>query len=191
MKKLEERILRDGRAIGNDILKVDSFLNHQLDVVLIDEIGEEIARLFAGCGANKVMTVEASGIPPAVAAARALGGIPVIFAKKAAPSTMVDGAYEAPVKSFTKGTVSSIRLSKSYLGKGDKVLIVDDFLAAGEAGMGMLSLIEQAGAECVGFAAVIEKQYQGGSERLRAKGVDVKSLAVISRIEDGKVYFAG
>ena len=189
MKLLEDRILKDGTCIGNDIVKVDSFLNHQLDVALIREMGRECARLCREEAPTKVLTLEASGIPIAYAAAEALGDIPVVFAKKAAPSTMIEDAYTADVKSFTKGTVSTIRVAHQYLGPGDRILIIDDFLASGEAGVGLVKLVKQSGAECVGFGAAIEKEHQGGHARLEAEGVRVESLAVITSIEDGQVIF--
>ncbi|MBQ9911890.1 MAG: xanthine phosphoribosyltransferase [Firmicutes bacterium] len=189
MKLLEERIQKDGTCIGTEIVKVDSFLNHQLDVALIRALGEEFARLFKDEKPNKILTLEASGIPIAFAAAEALGDLPVVFAKKAAPSTMVEDAYTAEVKSFTKGTVSTIRVAHQYLSKEDRVLIIDDFLASGEAGAGLLTLLEEAGAKCVGYGAAIEKEHQGGHARLEAMGVRVESLAVISSIKDGVIYF--
>lgn len=189
MKALQERIVADGAAIGTEIIKVDSFLNHQIDVALLDEIGKEFAKRFEGCGATKILTVEASGIAIACMAARHFGNIPVLFAKKASPSTMTEEFYGAEVKSFTKGTTSIVRVSKKYLKPGDKVLIIDDFLAHGEAALGMAELVELAGAELVGVGAVIEKRFQGGGIRLGEKGIRVESLAVIESIRDGKINF--
>ena len=189
MKILEERILKDGVAIGSEIIKVDSFLNHQVDVELTDRIGEEFARLFADSGATKILTVEASGIPAAAATARAMGYLPLVFAKKAAPNTMTDGAYAAPVRSFTKGTLATIRVAKNYLSAEDKILIIDDFLATGEAGIGLLDLVRQAGAKCVGFGSVVEKKWQGGAARLENLGYKVESLAVIASVKDGVIEF--
>lgn len=189
MKLLEERIQRDGTCIGTEIVKVDSFLNHQLDVALIRAIGEEFARLFKEDAPTKVLTLEASGIPMAYAAAEALGDLPLVFAKKAAPSTMIEDAYTADVKSFTKGTVSTIRVAHQYLSPEDRVLIIDDFLASGEAGVGLVTLVKEAGAKCVGFGAAIEKEHQGGHARLEEMGIKVESLAVITSIKDGKILF--
>lgn len=189
MKLLEDRILKDGRCLGRDILKVDSFLNHQIDVALVDAMGQEFARLFEGLGVNKILTIETSGIPIAYAAARAMGDLPLVFAKKTTPSTMVDGMYSAPVKSFTKGTVSNVIVSTRYLGPDDVVLLIDDFLAHGEAASGLAEICRQAGAKCVGLGAVIEKKYQGGAEKLRKLGLRVESLAVIASLEDGKIEF--
>ncbi len=189
MEALKERIVADGVAIGTEIVKVDSFLNHQIDVVLLDEIGREFAKRFEGCGISKILTVEASGIAVACMAARHFGNIPVVFAKKTSPSTMTEEFYGAEVKSFTKGTSSVVRVSKKFLNPGDRVLILDDFLAHGEAAVGMAELVTQAGADLAGVGAVIEKQFQGGANRLREKGVRVESLAVIESIRDGKINF--
>lgn len=189
MQELKDRILKDGKCLGTDILKVDSFLNHQIDVGLTARMGQEFARLFAGLGINKILTIETSGIPAAYAAARAMGDLPLVFAKKTSPSTMVDGVYSAPVKSFTKGTVSNVIVSKRYIGPGDVVLLIDDFLAHGEAAGGLLEICRQAGAQCAGLGAVIEKKYQGGAGRLREKGLKVQSLAVITSLKDGKIEF--
>ena len=186
MKILEDRIRKDGTCIGTEIVKVDSFLNHQLDVALTRAIGEEFARLFKDERPTKVLTLEASGIPMAFAAAEALGDLPLVFAKKAAPSTMIEDAYTADVKSFTKGTVSTIRVAHQYLCPSDRVLIIDDFLASGEAGVGLVSLVRQAGAECVGFGAAIEKEHQGGHARIEELGIRVESLAVITSIRTVK-----
>lgn len=190
MKALKDRIVADGVGIGTEIVKVDSFLNHQIDVELIDEIGQEFAKRFEGCGVSKILTVEASGIAIACMTARHFGNIPVLFAKKTSPNTMTEEFYGAEVKSFTKGTTSVVRVSKKFLDQGDRVLILDDFLAHGEAAIGMADLVEQAGAELVGVGAVIEKKFQGGGKRLREKGYRVESLAIIEAIRDGRIVFA-
>ena len=176
MKALKERIIADGVAIGTEIVKVDSFLNHQIDVALLDEIGREFAKRFAGSGVSKILTVEASGIAVACMAARHFGNIPVVFAKKTSPNTMTEGFYGAAVKSFTKGTTSVVRVSKKYLNPDDRILIIDDFLAHGEAAVGMAELVEQAGAKLVGVGAVIEKRFQGGGARLRNRSGMEKSI---------------
>ncbi|MDO5331309.1 MAG: xanthine phosphoribosyltransferase [Bacillota bacterium] len=189
MKLLIDKIKKDGVGIGTEILKVDSFLNHQVDVELTDKVGEAFAEIFKDCGATKILTVEASGIPAAMATARAMGNLPLVFAKKAAPNTMKDGAYAAPVKSFTKGTLSTIRVSKKYLNAEDKILIIDDFLATGEAAIGLLDLVRQSGAKCVGFGAVVEKKWQGGAKRLEDLGYRVESLAIVKSINDNDIEF--
>lgn len=189
MDLLKRKILNDGKVIGKDIVKVDSFLNHQLDIGLLMVIGKEIRRRFSHMDINKILTIESSGIGIAAIAATYLDLVPVVFAKKAQPNTMSDEFYGAEVKSFTKGTVSVARISKEFLNKNDKVLIIDDFMAHGEAALGLCSLVEQAGGQVCGIAAVIEKEYQGGSRKLREAGYFVDSLAVIEKVEDGKIFF--
>lgn len=189
MKILKDRIVADGVAIGTEIVKVDSFLNHQIDVALIDEIGQEFKRRFHDEEVTRILTIEASGIAIACMTAKYFGNVPVVFAKKTSPNTMTDEFYGAEVKSFTKGTTSMVRVSKKYISSEDKILIVDDFLAHGEAAIGLTDLVKQAGAQLVGIGAVIEKQFQGGSQRLKDKGYKVESLAVIQSIENGKINF--
>lgn len=189
MESLKNKILTDGQLIGTEIIKVDSFLNHQIDVKFMEEISEEFRRRFSDVEADKILTVEASGIAIACMTAPLFGYPPVVFAKKAAPSTMIEGFYEAEAKSFTKGTVSKLKVAEKFLDEGDRVLILDDFLASGEAAVALADIVKQAGAEVVGIGAVIEKGYQGGSDRLREMGYRVESLAVIERIEDGTIVF--
>ncbi|MBR0597497.1 xanthine phosphoribosyltransferase [Sinanaerobacter chloroacetimidivorans] len=189
MKALKDRIEADGVAIGTEIVKVDSFLNHQIDVALVDEIGKEFERRFHGQGVTKILTVEASGIAIACMAAKYFGNVPVVFAKKATPNTMTEDFYGAEVKSFTKGITSIVKVSKKYISQEDRILILDDFLAHGEAAIGMAELVKQAGAELVGIGAVIEKRFQGGSHRLKEKGYHVESLAIIDSIKEGKINF--
>lgn len=189
MQALKDKIVNEGEAIGTEIVKVDGFLNHQMDVSFMEELGKEFRSRFEGTEVTKVLTVEASGILVAALTAKEFGCVPVVFAKKMAPSTMVDGFYGADVKSFTKGTVSTIRVAQKYLNPEDKVLIIDDFLAHGEAAMGLANLVEQAGGQVMGIGAVIEKEFQGGSHKLREKGYRVESLAVITKIEDGMIQF--
>lgn len=189
MKALKEKIRLEGSVIGTEIVKVDSFLNHQIDVEFLEEVGLEFSKRFAGLHIDRILTVEASGIAIACLAAPYFGYPPVVFAKKAAPSTMNAGFYEAEAKSFTKGTVSVLKLAKDYVKEGENVLILDDFLASGQASLALADIVEQAGAKVAGVGAVIEKGYQGGSELLRNKGYRVESLAVINEICDGKVYF--
>lgn len=189
MKALKEKIRLEGSVIGTEIVKVDSFLNHQIDVEFLEEVGLEFSKRFAGLHIDRILTVEASGIAIACLAAPYFGYPPVVFAKKAAPSTMNAGFYEAEAKSFTKGTVSVLKLAKDYVKEGENVLILDDFLASGQASLALADIVEQAGAKVAGIGAVIEKGYQGGSELLRNKGYRVESLAVINEICDGKVYF--
>lgn len=189
MELLKQRILKDGTELGTEIVKVDSFLNHQLDVGLFMALGKEIHCRFGNLGVNKILTIESSGIGIAVITAMYFDLVPVVFAKKTQPSTMTEEFYGAPVKSFTKGTVSIARVAKKYLHPEDRVLIIDDFLAHGEAAAGLCSLVEQAGGKVCGVAAVIEKEFQGGGAKLRQAGYYVNSLSVITKIENGKIFF--
>lgn len=192
MEILKERIVSDGVAVGTDILKVDSFLNHQIDVDLFEKIGEEFSRRFedvAKDGIDKILTVEASGIAVACFAARYFGYPPVVFAKKEVPSTMTEEYYFTEVFSFTKKKVSSVKISKKFLKNGERVLVIDDFLAHGQAATGLANLIDQAGAELLGVGIVIEKEFQGGGKKMKEKGIRVESLAVVEKIEDGKIIF--
>ena len=191
MKLLIDRIIKDGEGREGHIIKVDSFINHQMDMKLMDEIGKEFARRFEGLGINKILTIEASGIGIAVITSVHMGYIPVVFAKKSQPNTMTERYYGAEVKSFTKGTVSLAKVTKKYLQPGEKVLIIDDFMAYGEASRGLISLVQQAGGEVVGLGAVVEKAFQGGGQKLRDEGYKVESLAVISKThDDGTLEFS-
>lgn len=190
MQTLKDRILKDGQGIGTEVLKVDSFLNHQIDVALMADIGKELASRFAGKGITKILTVESSGIPVAYATSLAMGNLPVVFAKKASPNTMMEGVYRADVKSFTKETVSTIRVSRKFLSSEDIILIVDDFLAYGEAALGLAKLVRASGATLAGVGIVIEKQFQGGSKKLNEAGFFVESLVVITSIKDNNIEFA-
>ena len=188
MQMLEDRIRRDGEIIGNDIVKVDMFLNHQIDVDLLCEIGKEFKRLFADCNINKIVTIEASGIGIACIAAQYFS-VPVVFAKKGVHRNVGNDIYEGEVFSFTKGITTKIGISKKYLNPGDRILIIDDFLANGGAVKGLIGLIEQAGAEVEGIGIVIEKGFQPGGRELREMGYRLESLAIINSIDDGKIIF--
>lgn len=189
MNGLKKKILEEGKAIGSEILKVDGFLNHQIDVAFMEELGQEFNKRFSDCQPNKILTVESSGIAVACETAKGFSQIPVVFAKKAAPNTLIEGYYCAPAKSFTKGIVSTLRVSKDFLGPNDRVLIIDDFLASGQAALALCELCRQGGAEVLGIGAVIEKKFQGGGKKLRGKGYRVESLAVITKIRDGQIFF--
>ena len=191
MEILKKRIIKDGVAIGTEILKVDSFLNHQFDVTLFDLIGADFRTRFDDIAENvdKILTVEASGIAVAAFTARYFGSVPVVFAKKEQPTTMEGGYYFSEVMSFTKRKMSSIRIDKKFLKEGERCLVIDDFLAHGQAALGLINLANQAGAKVLGAGFVIEKAFQGGADLLREKGVRVESLAVIERIEDGIITF--
>ena len=188
MKLLEDKILNEGKVLDGGILKVDGFLNHRLDVALISELGSDIAREFAASGATLIMTVESSGISIAYAAGEKLR-LPVLVAKKHRSLNISDGVYTAPVFSFTHKVENNVVVSREYLTAGERVLIVDDFLASGNAALGLLSLIEQAGATAVGFVAAIEKSEQGGRALIEAKGIKVYSLARIKEMRAGEIIF--
>ena len=188
MKKLEERILRDGQVLGENILKVDSFLTHQLDFSLMKEIGQVFAEAVKEAGITKVVTIEASGIAPAVYVAEALG-LPMIFAKKAKNITMTEGILTAEVYSFTKQVTSTVSIAGKFLNSDDKVLIIDDFLANGQAAKGLISIIEQAGAQVEAVGIVIEKSFQGGRQLLETAGYRVLSLARIAGFDKGQIVF--
>ena len=190
MELLKQRILQDGRATEDAVLKVDSFLNHHMDISLLNEIGKEFRRRFAGEPVTKILTIEASGIGIAAIVAQHFGNVPVVFAKKT-QSRNLDGAlYTARVQSFTKGTVYDIQVSRKFLGPQDCVLILDDFLARGQALQGLLKIVKDSGAKLAGCGIVIEKGFQDGGRILRAQGVRVESLAIVSSISGGKITFA-
>ena len=189
MKKLEERILRDGQVLGENILKVDSFLTHQVDFSLMKEIGQVFADAVKDAGITKVVTIEASGIAPAVYVAEALG-LPMIFAKKAKNITMTEGILTAEVYSFTKQVTSTVSIAGKFLNSDDKVLIIDDFLANGQAAKGLITIIEQAGAQVEAVGIVIEKSFQDGRQLLETAGYRVLSLARIAGFEKGQAVFA-
>ena len=188
MQHMEEKILAEGKVLPGGVLKVGSFLNQQIDTAFLREMGEEIARLFAGSGVTKVLTIESSGIAIAAAAAMELG-VPMVFAKKHKTSNVDGSVYSTEVHSFTHGTDYTVVVSRDYLQAGERVLLVDDFLANGAALRGLLALVEQAGAEAVGAAIAIEKSFQGGGDALRAQGLRVESLAVIESMDGGSIRF--
>lgn len=188
MKVLEERILKDGVVLGKDVLKVDNFLNHQIDPVLMQEMGNEFARYFAGKGITKILTVETSGIAPSVFAGLALG-VPVIFARKHKSLTLTDNLYTSKVYSFTKNTTNDITISRNFITSTDNVLLIDDFLANGQAAKGLVDICEQAQASIVGIGIVIEKSFQPGRSDLEKLGFDIFSLARIRAFENGVVKF--
>ena len=189
MKSLEERILKDGVIINNDILKVDSFLNHQIDVALARNLAKEITETFKGYGVNKILTIETSGIAFAYAVAEEMGNLPLVFGKKSKSLTVGNDVYKADIKSFTRNTVSTVTVANKYLKPGDTVLIVDDFLAEGNAAFGLLDICGQAGAKVVGVAVAIEKSFQGGRARLEAEGLKVYSGANVKEFKDNKPVF--
>ena len=190
MKELKDRIQRDGQILGNGILKVDSFVNHQVDASLMDHCGKEFARRFAQLGATKVLTAEISGIAPALTTALHLG-VPVVYARKTKPITMPDQVYLTLAPSHTKGRMVELIISPEFLVHGEKVLIIDDFLATGATILGLVRLAEAAGAHIVGIGALIEKTFEGGRAALKSLGIQVESLAAISSMDGGKIIFNG
>ena len=191
VKLLEDRIRRDGVVLNEDVLKVDSFLNHQMDVSLFAEMGKEWARLYGGENVTKILTIEASGIGMACVAAEQFGGVPVVFAKKSKSRNVTGEMYHAQVESFTHGQVNDVTVSKKYLQPGDRVLIIDDFLANGAALQGLMELVEQAGATVVGAGIAVEKGFQPGGDDLRRRGYHLESLAIVQSMnpETGEIEF--
>jgi xanthine phosphoribosyltransferase len=180
---LKERILKEGTVSGEDILKVDTFLNHQIDVPLMNEIGKAFYEKFKGHDINKILTIEASGIAIGMAVA-AQFGVPLVFAKKVASRNLDHATYETQVYSFTKAQNYTVRVSKKFLSANDHVLIVDDFLAMGRAALGLIDLVEQANGQVAGVGIVIEKVFQEGGQLLKDKGIHLESLARIERFEN-------
>ena len=186
MEALKRRILAEGRNLGRGILKVDSFLNHQIDTHLMFEVGRELARHFADTGVTKVMTAEISGIAPALATANALN-VPAIYARKTRPVTMTGPVFVEVAPSHTKGSDVFLMVATEFLGPGDRVLLVDDFLASGATIAALVRLIQHAGAALVGIGAAIEKRFEGGREELAYLNVPIVSLAVITDMSDGRI----
>ena len=191
MRLLEDRIRKDGVVKGNDVLKVDKFLNHQMDVELFTEIGKEFQRLFEGEKITKILTIEASGIGIACVAAQCFG-VPVLFAKKNKTKNIAGDVYTSKVESFTHGRVYDIIVSREFLRPEDRVLLIDDFLANGAALMGLITLVREAGATLIGAGICIEKPFQPRGQRIREMGVRVESLArVKSMSEENGIEFCG
>ncbi len=189
MQALKQRILAEGRNLGQGILKVDSFVNHQVDPALMVEVGRALADRFRDAGVTKVITAEISGIAPALTTALALG-VPVVYARKSKPITMSNGAYRDTAPSHTKGHLVELFVSPEYLGPQARVLLVDDFLATGQTIAALVRIVEQAGATLVGIGTVIEKRFEGGRELLQPLGVPIESLAIITSMENGRIEFA-
>lgn len=186
---LKERILRDGKVFPNNVLKVDSFMNHQIDPSIIKEIAQEFYQIFKEAGITKILTIEASGIAPAIATAE-LFGVPMLFAKKTQPSTLANQErYETDVHSYTKNVTSRVIISKQYLNDTDVVLIIDDFLANGEAALGLINLVEQANAQIAGVGICIEKSFQVGRQKLEDMGITVHSVCRIASLENQEITF--
>ena len=189
LQLLKDRIIKDGKVFPGNILKVDSFLNHQMDIELLEEIGKEFHRIYSGVGVTKILTIEASGIGIACCVAQCFG-VPLLFAKKSKTKNIAADVYTSRVESYTHGTVYDIIVSKEFLHSDDTVLIIDDFLAKGQALNGLIDIAQKAGATVAGAGIVIEKGFQDGGKLIRDKGVRVESLAIIDSMDDsGKITF--
>lgn len=188
MEALMQKIIDEGKVLSDTVLKVDSFVNHQMDPVLMKQIGEEFAERFKGMGITKVLTIESSGIGPALMTALEMG-VPMIFARKRKSLTLTEGLITATVRSFTKQETNEITISRDFITEGDNVLIIDDFLAVGQAALGLIEIVKQAGANPVGVGIVIEKSFQDGHRTVKETGVKLESLAKIASLENGKVQF--
>lgn len=188
MKQLQEKIKNEGKVLSNQVLKVDSFLNHQIDAFLMREVGKEFADRFKNDGITKIVTLESSGIAPSVMTALELN-VPVVFARKRKSLTLTDQLLTASVYSFTKQEENTIAVSGEHLSSEDRVLVIDDFLANGQAALGLAEIVEQAGASLAGIGIVIEKSFQEGGKILREKGFRVESLARIKSLENHEVQF--
>ena len=188
MIALEEKILNEGTVLPGDILKVDCFLNHRIDVPFLMEMGKEIARLYENQQVNKILTIETSGIPIAFAAAQFMN-VPVVFVKKDKSGNISDKVYSSRVTSYTKKNVYDAVVSKEFLNDNDSVLVIDDFLAKGNALNGLIDIINQAGAKLIGCAIAIEKGFQGGGDELREKGIRVDSLAIVESMTPDSLTF--
>lgn len=190
MELLKRKIVEEGEVYEGNILKVDCFLNHQIDIPFMKEIGKEFHRLYKDADINKILTIEASGIAIGSMVAQEFG-CPLVFAKKNKTKNIAGDVYLTPVESFTHGTTYNVMVSKRFLGKGDKVLIVDDFLAVGNALRGLIQMVKESGAELVGCGTVIEKGYQHGGDKIRAQGIRVESLAIIESMDakTGNIVF--
>ncbi|MBQ8068686.1 MAG: xanthine phosphoribosyltransferase [Solobacterium sp.] len=189
MKELEEKILAEGRVFEGNVLKIDSFLNHQIDVELCGKIGEEFHRIFSDRTVDKILTVEASGIAYAVTTAQQFGNIPIVYAKKGNAKNMDKDRYTADAISFTRGGPVTFTVAKEYLIPGEHVLIIDDFLATGEAVSALIEITRQAGADIVGCGTVVEKSFQPGRKRIEAQGIEVCSLARIKEMTPQGIVF--
>ncbi len=189
MDMLKERIIKDGTIIDNRIIKVDSFINHQVDVRLFNEIGKEFKKRFEGERIDKILTIETSGIAIASIASQYFNFIPVVFAKKTESVTLGSDTYNSEVHSYTKNKDYMVKVSREFISKGERVLILDDFLASGAAVEGMLDIANQAGAEVVGVGIVIEKGFQPGREALKKFNVRIESLVIVDKVENNKIYF--
>jgi xanthine phosphoribosyltransferase len=188
MEALKARVRAEGQNLGRGILKVDAFINHQVDPRLMLRVGEDLASRFAKAGATKVLTAEISGIAPALMTALALK-VPVVYARKTKPVTMTDPVYVEAAPSHTRGVDTFLMVSPEFLNPGDRILIIDDFLASGQTIDALVRLVQHAGAELVGIGALIEKRFEGGRERLESLGVPVEALVVVASMSDDQIFF--
>ncbi len=189
MDMLKARIRAEGKNLGNGILKIDSLLNHQMDPSLMEAIGREIARRFAEERITRILTAEVSGIGPALMAGLALG-VPIVYARKRRPITMMEPVYVETAPSHTKGDEVFLMVSPEFLNSGDRILIVDDFLASGKTIAALARIVRQAGAELIGVASVVEKTFEGGRDHLAGLNVRIESLAIIKAMQDDQILFA-
>ena len=190
MESLGRKVKEDGVVIDEKILKVDGFLNHQIDAKLMNDVGKTFYESFKDAGITKILTIEASGIAPAIMASFHFD-VPCLFAKKAKPSTLKDGFYSTDIHSFTKNKTSTVIVSEEFLGADDKVLIIDDFLANGDASLGLNDIVKQANATTVGVGIVVEKSFQNGRQRLEDAGLYVSSLCKVASLQGNKVTLLG
>lgn len=188
MELLKQKILSEGKVLSGSVLKVDTFLNHQIDPELMQHIGEEFAARYADAGITKILTLESSGIAPSMMTGLTLG-VPAVFARKRKSLTLIDHLYSAEVHSYTKKETNEISISKDFITSEDVILVIDDFLANGQAALGLINLVEQAGASLAGVGILIEKGFQDGGDLIRGRGIRVDSLAVIQSLANGKVTF--
>lgn len=191
MELLEKRICQEGEVYPGNVLKVSSFLNHQMDIPLLMEMGREWARIFADEGINKILTIEASGIGIACIASLSFGNCPVVFAKKTKSLNLGDNLYTSTVESFTHKTINTIQVDRRYLGPEDRVLVIDDFLANGKALEGLMDVIRQSGATLCGIGIAVEKGFQGAGDRFRSQGLPLQSLAIVDAMDEatGEIFF--
>jgi xanthine phosphoribosyltransferase len=189
MRELKNRIIKEGKNLGNGILKVDGFINHQVDPALMDACGKELAKRFSDLGATKILTAEISGIAPAVYTAYHLG-LPVVYARKHKPITMPDEVFLTLSPSHTKGRMVELIISPEYLGQSERIVIVDDFLATGATILGLVRLAQTAGSTIVGIGTLIEKTFEGGRQALAHLGIQIESLVKITSMEDGQIHFS-
>lgn len=189
LQLLTDKIINEATVLPGNVLKVDGFLNQQIDIALINEMGKEFARAFSGKGVNKILTVEASGIGIACITAQYFNNAPVVFGKKHKTLNRDENLYSTPIFSFTHQVSYDVTVAKKHLSADDKVLIIDDFLANGEAVKGMIDLCKQAGAQVIGVGIAIEKGFQGGGDALRAQGIQVESMAIIDSMDNCKIKF--